>query len=594
MIQSQRDLIQRLKHQPRHGMALDDPIGGLPGLGDSVRLLVNYTAQITKATEATSKLNEASAITVGANQMVLKFQEVGALLTKVAEKATFFERRNAELNKSFGISSIAASKLAKTLDKVANQYELSTAQVRAYAGSIKSMLPLFNQTGKESNKFYQGMIQAQHVLQTGLGMSAEAANNFSQYAMAGGNNAAVFTNALSEMSSAIDPDGTMGLFGMMVGDIADAGAEMQLQFGKIPEDFAAAALKAKKFGLGLKQIQATAAKMLDIESSIGAELEYQLLSGRRLVDSSGQSLTNAFRQATITGKSSEAADIMNQILDDQGDILNDNLFARQQMAQLMGIEEQALASALQKRNILEKAKLEGIDINLDGGKLIDGINKAREALEKGAIDETEFKQLVDKVDTRTTDNRLDQILEVNERQLYYQMLVNEQDIVAASRRGVEAMGGAYALTDVSAQMKVLGQSIVALDTATAQSDQIVNAVGTVSDIITGRAAANTGGSAKVGAGTPGQAVASGNVAQDLVAMPGTNGKILSGPFGAFSLDDRDMVIAGDPAKLTGGGNSNNNMMQFAAAIVAAINNQTQQLKSRDNTYGSGINDSYYS
>jgi hypothetical protein len=421
-------------------------------------------------------------------------------------------------------------------------------------------------------------------------MSEEAANNFSQYAMQGGKNAGVFTNALSEMAEAMDPSGTMGYFNMMVQDIADAGAEMQLQFGKIPEDFAAAALKAKKFGLGLKQIQSTAAKMLDIESSIGAELEYQLLSGKRLVDASGQSLTNAFRQATITGNATEAADIMNQILDDQGDILTDNLFARQQMAQLMGIEEQQLASALQKRNIIEKAAEQGFTIDLDGGKLVDGINAAKTALEKGAIDDVEFKKLVDKVDTRTTDNRLDQILEVNERQLYYQMLTNQEAIVAASRKGVEAMGVDYGLGDVTSEMKALGASIVALDSATAQFDQIVSAVGAVTNMVTGAGVQNSGGGARMGAGVMVNATPATQTG-DLVAMPGTDGKILTGPFGAFSLDDRDMVVAGDPNKLTGGGN--NNMMQFAAAIVAAINNQTQQLKSRDNTFGAGINDSYY-
>jgi hypothetical protein len=582
--QSNKDLIQRLKQQPKHGMADEDKIQ-MPGIREAFDLLVDYTKQATAATRAIGDLNEAAATSVGANQMALKFQQVGKVLKDIADKAIFFERRNAELNKSFGITSRAAANLGKSLDEIANTFSLSSGQVRAYAGSIKNLFPLYNQAGKQSNTFYQGMIQTQHVLQTGLGMSEDAANNFSQYAMQGGKNAAVFTNALSEMADSMDPGGTMGYFNMMVRDIADAGAEMQLQFGKIPEDFAAAALKAKKFGLGLKQIQTTAAKMLDIESSIGAELEYQLLSGKRLVDANGQSLTNAFRQATITGNATEAADIMNQILDDQGDILTDNLFARQQMAQLMGIEEQALASALQKRNIIEKAGEAGIKIDLDGGKLVDGINAAKTALEKGAIDDVEFKKLVDKVDTRTTDNRLDQILEVNERQLYYQMLTNQEAIVAASRKGVEDMGGAYKLGDVSGELKALGSSIVALDAVNAQAGEFITVAGAVADYLTGKGG-SSGGVAEVGAG-----VTTVQAKEDVVSMPGTSGRVLTGPFGAFSLDDRDMIMAGDPNKMTGGGN--NNMMQFAAAIIVAINNQTQQLKSRDNTFGAGINDSYY-
>jgi hypothetical protein len=69
--------------------------------------------------------------------------------------------------------------------------------------------------------------------------------------------------------------------------------------------------------------------------------------------------------------------------------------------------------------------------------------------------------------------------------------------------------------------------------------------------------------------------------------------VLTGPFGAFSLDDRDMIMAGDPNKMTGsGGGSSADFMKAAAMIVAAINAQTSQLK-RDSTFGSGLTGQYY-
>jgi len=45
------------------------------------------------------------------------------------------------------------------------------------------------------------------------------------------------------------------------------------------------------------------------------------------------------------------------------------------------------------------------------------------------------------------------------------------------------------------------------------------------------------------------------VAKDLVSQPGSDGRVLTGPFGAIGLDDRDLIVAGDPKKLTGGENS---------------------------------------
>jgi hypothetical protein len=44
-----------------------------------------------------------------------------------------------------------------------------------------------------------------------------------------------------------------------------------------------------------------------------------------------------------------------------------------------------------------------------------------------------------------------------------------------------------------------------------------------------------------------------NPAKDLVSFPGTNGRVLTGEFGAFSLDQRDMIIAGDPNKMLSSG-----------------------------------------
>lgn len=45
------------------------------------------------------------------------------------------------------------------------------------------------------------------------------------------------------------------------------------------------------------------------------------------------------------------------------------------------------------------------------------------------------------------------------------------------------------------------------------------------------------------------------ITEDLMALPGSNGRVLTGKFGSIGLDDRDMVISGDPKKLMGGKSS---------------------------------------
>jgi hypothetical protein len=51
------------------------------------------------------------------------------------------------------------------------------------------------------------------------------------------------------------------------------------------------------------------------------------------------------------------------------------------------------------------------------------------------------------------------------------------------------------------------------------------------------------------------------VTNDMASFPGSNGRVLTGDFGSLSLDDRDLVVAGDPNKLMGG-NSSNSKVEF--------------------------------
>ncbi len=51
------------------------------------------------------------------------------------------------------------------------------------------------------------------------------------------------------------------------------------------------------------------------------------------------------------------------------------------------------------------------------------------------------------------------------------------------------------------------------------------------------------------------------IVNDMASLPGSNGRVLTGDFGSLSLDDRDLVVAGDPKKLMGG-NSSNSKVEF--------------------------------
>ena len=280
----------------------------------------------------------------------------------------------------------------------------------------------------------------------------------------------------------------------------------------------------------------------------------------------------------MRGDANTQADVLNTILEQEGKTLENNLFARQQMSKLLGMDEAALSRALQKKSILEK---------LPGGEAL--FDKTGDALLEAArgmegVTEQQLKELAEVEDQRTTDDILKQILTVlsEGRPGTKAILENQGGYVAgASARAKQQASGASGqqmLINLSeSSLKTLGGALLGIEGSTKTLKTIVNSKDAI--LNAEKATISTGGE------TPKET-------QDLVSMPGTSGRVLTGPFGAFSLDDRDMIMAGDPNKMTGGGGSAADFMKAAAIIVAAINTQTSQLK-QDSTFRPGLTGARY-
>jgi hypothetical protein len=582
---SQYDLILRLKQQARHGMA-DTPNNDNPynnplnidwnTVTDSGKAFLDLIKTLTTAVDnfgsAFDKLNKGFATSLGIQTIAKRVSSLGDAYTEATKDALALENRNKQLNKGFGITTAAAAKLSENLQKVASTYKFTSQQSMQYAVGIKKMLPTFNQTANTNTEFYASLQKVQDITRTNLGLSEEQANSYTQYAASQNESADASLRVAQAVAKAFgDESGDLGYFSMITTEIAGLSEDIQLQYGKVPGNLETAVIKAKKFGLSIEQIAKASSDMLQIETSIGQELEYQLLSGRRLVDSSGKSLTNTFREAALRGDMNAQADAMNKILEQEGETLENNLFARKQMAELLGMDEKSLSSALQKKKILDKAAASGITIDLNGSNALE---QAAAAVEAGALSPADFESLKNATDTRSTEDLLKQILDVEQETLFATVLGNQQQIISATKSGIT--GGAKEL------LKNLGIS-----------DEMINAVGTaqtIKNVLKAGSDAKTGIKGGTGKGLPGSDQVNQLDGSDVVIPPGSSKAILMGP-DQINLRDDDMVIAG--TNLGGTGGNNTNMQTFANMIVAAINNQTAQLKQNDRLFGGGMNAPYY-
>ena len=415
--------IQQLKKLPRHGigqLSAEEKakleakrLATRKELAKTSKEQAKYEAEISainkdiipglKETIALEKsldnLRKTSGITL--NDLIASQTKFATGVVTLSKKILILEQRNKELNKAFGINKVQAAILGKTYDDLAVSFGVSGETTRKYGQDLNKLLPGLQKTVAGSGKLGSSLVKLQNAFQQNLGLSGETANNFIRFA--GGSEDALKTT-LQTAQALEDVTGLQGLNRDLTRDLSNLAPQIQLQFSRIPGSLELAVLKARTLGVSFGEIAAIGGKLLDVESSVNDELEYQLLSGKRLVDQNGKSLTQQFRTAAIQGDANAQTDALNKILETQGDTIEKNVFARQQLAKTLGIEESKLSGMVQQRKLLNQLGPEAEKIlELQGEDLATAVDKFKAEQPKlaGSLD-----KLLEVSDTRTTDEKL--------------------------------------------------------------------------------------------------------------------------------------------------------------------------------------------
>jgi hypothetical protein len=433
MIDNTKHIIARLKLQPRHGAK---KMSGIPT--DAANVLgefdTAFTRMSTSGLSLTSVLNDVYdsldklqtptvAAVTGVQKLIGVYQQFSKIITDQTDQVTKLFQRNNELGKSFGLSTKAAQRYGFQLDQIAGSLEYGRANTEQYVKSLKGLLGVQALNIKNDGKFGTSLLKTQRYLTDIIGISEEAAEEMRYYnaQAAGGTDnkgKGIETRLNQERESAkligtqlgltMDMNEQTTLQREIMEEIGDLGAEVQMQYGRYPATLGLAVMKAKQLGVSMAQLNKTGETLLSIESSVGDELEYQLLSGKRLVDEvSGKSLTNMYREAALQGDANKQADVMNTILDTQGDTIKDNMLARKQLAKTLGLEEDTLARMLQKRKLLSDIGAKSLF-----GKTGADLKTELEKLQKqGEVSTTQIDEIMKADDTRDVQTRMAEALE---------------------------------------------------------------------------------------------------------------------------------------------------------------------------------------
>lgn len=572
MVHNNSHLIARLKQQPR--------LGATPTPDPS--LLQAYTDGLKTAT------SEAN-ITMGAfGKLTSIMQEQGEAFIKLVNAQNFYQTANAGLQKSFGINAGQAAEMGQTLDGLAESMGVGGMKLRAYQTNLKGLIGGFAGVTKNIAGSLKPLLAAQTYIQTNLQLSAEQANKFTQYAAGVGESADTQLVKYSAIADVITNSYDIQVSSRdLIEDVTSMTADLQIQYGKIPEKLALANLKAKALGLSMSDLNKTGQNLLNIESSIGDELEYQLLSGRRLVnEQSGESLTNAYRTATIQGNAIKQAETMNQILVQEGATLEKNMFARQQMAKLLGTDEATLSRTLQQQKLLATVGA-GSFLNKSITDMTEGLATNPAFLAKSIEDrEKLLKELNTTAETRTPDMQMaDYLASIVTNGIKILPAVGQPGDARSIVEQQEAAGmaavkkyGTAAGNEVKnpANRKVVGAAVTTVG-AGFSGVEMATAFVTALSSPTYKSAWSIN-AATVKLNTNG-------VDGDDVAMGPGVGRTIFGPEGAINLNKKDSIIAGTNLFGSGGSGGGADTAMLAAAIVSAINKQTEALTNNSRMNG---------
>ena len=299
---------------------------GFKGLGSVIQLALNPLVMITLAITAIRKL-------LG---KVKEGYEEGL------KAASTLSNENVGLARNLGLAQGAASKLAANVRGIG-----PTA-----AASVQSAEALYSAMGG-TEKLSKNTLKTFIQLNTYAGMSADNLAEFHNYAkLSGKDSGVVVTNMAGAALSAIKNNKLAVSQKVLLGDVAKVSDVIKLRYQGQEKELVKIVADAKKYGLELAKAEDIASSLLNIEDSLSAEMEAELLTGKEL------NLEKA-REAALNG---DVATLQAEIAKNAGSVEEFNrlnVVQQEAYAKAVGMSRQDLAKMLkdQKSNLAVNGNL---------------------------------------------------------------------------------------------------------------------------------------------------------------------------------------------------------------------------------------------
>ena len=447
-------------------------------------------------------------------------------------------KQTSKFSKDLGVSASDALVLRTRMGLIAKD---SDSMAVSTVDTSEAFHNLNTQFGTASTVLRSDIVGEMAKLSELTGLSAESQGRFASMAMRTGINAAEITKQTraavvegeKERGVRLDINKVLDEAGQITGVIA---ANMGYNVTAIAKSIAV----AKQFGMTLQDLAGISSNLLDFQSSIEAELQAELFTGKQL------NLEKARLYALTGDYEGLTKEIMNNV-GSETEFAQMNVLAKEKMATALGMSVDRMSDL-----VYQNANLAQL---------------AQEARDRGE------DELADSLEKRDVQQKMVDLQE-KMADIAVTYLAPALDYIANIMSGLaDNTGLMYTVLGAMAAIKLGGMimSVVSLGTALAAAG--VSSAALMSGITLGiGAAAIIAGiyaiSSAASKAREQEAAAAKNINDGIIGPDG--GLMVSGPKGSIQLNKDDSIIAGTDLGGGGGGQDSERMQRYQAESIALL------------------------
>ena len=331
---------------------------GLGGLGDKLgiedaitssrKMAANLTEGGTKALGLGDKMKVAGNMTKMMGGALMKSLGpaaiIAAIVKKIVDAFKMIDGLGAEIAKTQGISAAEGRKQVANANKIAMMSGDNLMNTKDIVKATTSLNALMG----TSVEFPAEMALQFAEVQKKLGLSAETMNFFAKNALKGKGSIMEQLETVDAVTTSMNQQNKIGLNmkGIQEG-IGKLTASQRLTSKGNLEALTQQVYQSKLLGLSAQNLEGVQNSLLDFESSIAAEMEAELMTGKQL------NLEGA-RAAALAGNQAELAKEIRKEVGSIADFEGMNVMQRQALAKAFGLNIDQMATMLNQQAAMEE------------------------------------------------------------------------------------------------------------------------------------------------------------------------------------------------------------------------------------------------